>query len=221
VKVLGIDTTTSRGSVALVASGELLGEVRLSTQASHSRRLLPAVAFLLDALGLEAAAIEGLAVTTGPGSFTGLRIGISTVQGLGLALGRPCLGVSALDVVAARAEGEGEILAVVMDAWRGEVYGAVYDAAARPLAAPVVEAPASFLARVPPGRAVFVGEGALRYRELIERERPDAGFSRRSLYLAGTLARLAEPRLEAGLGAGPEALRPLYLRPADARLPVR
>lgn len=221
MKVLGVDTTTSRGSVALVDAGELLGEVRLTSQASHSRRLLPAVAFLLDALGLEPAAVEGLAVTTGPGSFTGLRIGISTVQGLSLGLGRPCLGVAALDVIAARAVGEGEVLAAVMDAWRDEVYGALYDAAARPLSGPFVEPPRAFLARVPAGSAVFAGEGALRYRELIARERPAAAFSRRSPYLAGTLARIAEPRLLAGEGVDASALRPLYVRPADAKLPSR
>jgi tRNA A37 threonylcarbamoyladenosine modification protein TsaB len=124
-------------------------------------------------------------------------------------------------VIAARVAGEGETLVALMDAWRDEVYGAVYDADARRLAGPVVETPEAFLARVPAEGAVFAGDGARRYRERIARVRPTAAFSRRSLYLAGSLARLAEPRLMGGEGVGPEALRPLYVRGADAKLPTR
>jgi tRNA threonylcarbamoyladenosine biosynthesis protein TsaB len=216
VRVLAIDTSTPRGSVAVADDAELLGEVRLCSEDPYSVRLLPAVQFLLEGLGLASGGLDGFAVTTGPGSFTGLRVGMSTIQGLALGAGRPCLGVSSLDVLAARLSGHSPHLAVMMDAFRGEVFAALYDARARPLGEPRVALPEEFLTAVPAGSA-FLGDGALRYRQQVEEACPGAVFPQRSLFLAGTLARLAAPRLAAGEGAGPESLRPLYLRRADIR----
>jgi tRNA threonylcarbamoyladenosine biosynthesis protein TsaB len=213
--ILAVDTTTDRESVAIVESGSVRAEVRLRAVDTHSRRVLPAAAFLLESLGLEPGAVEGYAVAAGPGAFTGLRVGISTVQGLALAAGKPALGLCALDALAARIAGEAPVLAVMTDAYRSEIYGALYDEQARPLGAPVVEAPAAFLARVPDGPVAFIGEGARRHRDLVLARRPEARLPRRSLFLAGTLGLLAEPRLAAGEGVAPGALRPLYLRPAQ------
>jgi tRNA threonylcarbamoyladenosine biosynthesis protein TsaB len=216
MKVLAVDTTTERESVAMVEDGTVLGEVRLRRVDTHSRRLLPAVAFLLDGLGLAPGDVEGYAVTCGPGSFTGLRVGLSTVQGLALASGRPCLGVSSLDVLAARIRGTAPVLAAWVDAYRGEVYGGLYDADARPLGPAGAASPGEAVAAVPE-RAAFTGDGAERYREEILAARPHAVFPERSLFLAGTLGLLAEPRLAAGAGSAPEELRPLYLREAHIR----
>lgn len=217
--ILSVDTTTERESVAVVEGGAVRGEVRLRSADIHSRRLLPAVACLLETVGVAPVAVAGYAVTCGPGSFTGLRVGISTVQGLALASGKPSLGLSALDVLAARIEGEAPVLAVMMDAHRGEVFGGVYDARARPLAPAGSEPPESFLARLPTGPVAFIGEGVIRYRDLVAASRPDAVFPSRSLFIAGTLGLMAEPRLEAGEGGPPEALRPMYLRDAHIRNP--
>jgi tRNA threonylcarbamoyladenosine biosynthesis protein TsaB len=219
VLVLAVDTTTERASVAVVQAGAVRGEVRLRASDGHSRRLLPAVSFLLDSLGLEPRAVEGYAVTLGPGSFTGLRVGLSTVQGLALAARRPCLGRSALDVLAARAAGSAPVVAAVMDAYRGEVFAAARDAAGTSLVEGAAWAPEAFLAALPPGGLALIGDGALRYRERVLAVRPDARFPDRSLFLAATLGLLAEPELEAGRGARPEDLRPLYLREADIRKP--
>ena len=218
--ILAVDTSSERQSVALVEAGTVRAELRLRGVDTHSRRLLPSVAFLLETLGLAPAAVEAYAVSVGPGAFTGLRVGISTVQGLALASGRPCLGLSALDVLAARIAGAAPVLAVMIEAYRGEVYGALYDAEARPLSAGAALPPGEFLARVPDGPVAFIGEGARRHRELVVAQRPEARFPRRSLYLAGTLGRMAEPRLAAGQGVPPEALRPLYLREAQIGKPA-
>jgi len=217
--ILAVDTTSERESVAVVESGVVQGELRLRAADFHSRRLLPGVAFLLESAGVKPGALESYAVTCGPGSFTGLRVGISTVQGMALAARRPCLGLSALDVLAARIEGTAPVLAVMTEAFHGEVFGAVYDEKARPLAPAAGESPESFLARVPPGPAAFFGQGAVRYHDLVVARRPDAVFPRRSLFIAGTLGLMAEPRLAAGEGVSPEALRPLYLREAQIRKP--
>lgn len=216
MRVLAVDTTTPRGSVAVAEGDELLGEVRLSSDLAHSVRVLPAAQFLLDGLALRPADLGGFAVTTGPGSFTGLRVGLSTIQGLALAAGRPCLGLSSLDVLAARIRGMAPRLAALVDAFRGEVYAALYDSEARLVGERRVASPVDFLATVPAGSA-FLGDGAARYKREVLDACPGAIFPERSLYLAGTLARLAAPRLAAGEGAGPEALRPVYLRWADVR----
>lgn len=220
MRILAVDTTTERGSVAVVESGELLGELRLAGTAMHSKRLLPAIDFLLQGLDSPLASIEGYAVATGPGSFTGLRIGISTIQGLALGQRRPCLGLSALDVLATRARGTAAVIAALMDAWRDEVYAALYDGEARLREGPVALAPAAFVQRAPAG-ASYIGSGALRYRDAIRAQDGRAVFPERSLFLAGTLGRLAEARFSAGEGHGPEALRPLYVREAVAVKPPR
>lgn len=216
MRALAVDTTTPRGSVAVVEGDDVAAELRLRSEVGHSDRLLPAVDFLLRGLGLSPADIEGYAVATGPGSFTGLRVGISTVQGLALASGRPCLGVPALDALAWRLRGTAAHLVAMMDAYRGEVFGAVYDAQAALKGERLVLAPEAFLACVPE-EAAFLGDGALRYRDLILAARPRAAFPERSLFLAGTIGRMAVPRLVAGEGGPPDALRPFYLRPVDIR----
>lgn len=214
MRVLAVDTTSERGSVAVVEGGETLAELRLVSGAGHARKLLPAVDFLLKALETTLESIDGYAVAVGPGSFTGLRIGISTVQGLALGHPRPCLGVSALDALAARAAPFGGVVCAMVDAWRDEVYAALYEAPLGPvLEGPCAEPPAVLAKRLPAG-AACIGSGALRYRAAITAANPRALFPERSLFLAGTLGRIAERRLLAGEGGGPELLRPLYVREA-------
>jgi len=216
MKVLAVDTTSERESVALADELVVLAEARVRAS-GHSRQILSAIEFVLRASGVAAGEIEGYAVTTGPGSFTGVRVGLSTVQGLALASGKPCLGVSTLDVLAATIAGEAPTLVAMVDASRaGQVFAAVYDAEARPGEDPQSELPGTVLGRVS-GAVALVGDGAERYRAEILARRPDARLPRRDLYLAGALARLAAPRLAAGEGTSPGALRPLYLRAADIR----
>jgi len=218
LRVLAVDTTTERGSVAVVSGGEVLGEVRLRSGMGHSKRLMPAVAFLLDGLGLSASDIEGYAVTAGPGSFTGLRVGLSCVQGLALASGRPCLGLCTLDVLAARIVGAAPTVVAAMDAYRGEVYACVFGPDGRRRGDPVTAVPGQAFAGLPPGTA-FIGDGAQRYREEIRAAVQDARFPARTAFLAGTLGLLAEPVLAAGGGVAPAGLRPLYLRGTGATTP--
>ena len=214
-----MDTTTDRGSVAIVEGGAVLGEVRLSAGMGHSRRLMPAVDFLLRGLSLTPDAIEGYAVTAGPGSFTGLRVGLASVQGMALASGRPCVALSTLDVLAARIAGAAPALVAVMDAHRGEVYAAVYDGEARPRGEPVTALPDRAFGGIAEG-AAFIGNGAERYRDAIVRAVSGARFPERSAFLAGTLGRIAEPILDAGRGVAASELRPLYLRGTGAAQPA-
>jgi len=216
MKVLAVDTTSERESVALADDGVVRAETRVRAS-GHSRQILSAIEFVLRAAGVAAGEIEGYAVTMGPGSFTGVRVGLSTVQGLALASGKPCLGVSTLDVLAATIAGEAPTLVAMVDASRaGQVFASVYDAEARPRGDPQSELAATVVGHIP-GELALVGDGAERYRAEILARRPDARLPPRDLYLAAALARLAAPRLAAGEGTAPGALRPLYLRAADIR----
>ncbi len=219
MRVLAVDTTTPRGSVAVLSDeAAVLAEARVETASGHSRWLLPAVEALLSGLALEAAALDCFAVTTGPGSFTGLRVGLSSVQGLALASGRPCVGLSALEVLALAAAGCAETVVAVMDAFRHEVYLGVYDGAGRPRAEPRVGALESLLEGVPEG-AAFVGDAVGGARPPIEARVPGARFPPLDLFLAVPLARAALGRARVGETVAASDLRPVYLRGADIRLP--
>jgi tRNA threonylcarbamoyladenosine biosynthesis protein TsaB len=217
--VLALDTSSDRESVAVVREDLVLGEVRLRAPDGHSRRLLPAVDFLLSSLGLAPGELLGFAVTQGPGSFTGLRVGLSTVQGLALAAGAPCLGLCTLDVMAAGVAGQAEWVAPMMDAYRGQVFGALYDGQGRLVSERAAEDPRAFLARLPEG-TLIVGDGAARYADVLSEIRPRARVAAGDLFLAATLGRLAAPLLAAGRGVPPGELRPLYLRGAGIRPPA-
>jgi tRNA threonylcarbamoyladenosine biosynthesis protein TsaB len=216
VRILAVDTTTARGSVALADGDDVLAEVRFTSTDRHSTHALPAVDFLLKSAGWDTAAPDAYAVTTGPGSFTGLRIGLSTVQGLALASGRPCLGISSLDVLASRIVGSADWLVALVDARRDQIYGGFYDRSGKPRGLPRVDSLESLLRDVPQATA-FVGDAAARHRGEIEAHAPGALFPRRGPFLAGALARLASARFAAGATGSAEELRPLYLRGADTR----
>lgn len=217
MRILAVDTSGEDGSVALVEGGVARGEVRLRPPVGHSLTLLPSIEFLLKALGLSPLDVEGYAIALGPGSFTGVRVGLGTVQGLALASGRPCLGLSNLDVLAARIAGEADCLVAIVDAYRDEVWTRRYDRQALPLGPAVRQAPAEALAGLPASTAL-TGSGTVRYAALVSERAAQARVPSRSPYLARTLGILAEPRLSAGEGVAPDALRPVYLRDADIRV---
>jgi tRNA threonylcarbamoyladenosine biosynthesis protein TsaB len=216
LRILAVDTATERGSVALLSGTEVVGEVRFRPRESHSVSLLAAVSFLLDGEGVRPAELDGFAVTLGPGSFTGLRVGISTVQGLALGAGRPSVGFCTLDVLASRIVGSASRLVSAVDGYRKGVFACFYDGEARREREPLVLTAEDFIESLPTG-AALIGDGILRHQEAILARRKDVSIPRRSLFLAGSLARLAAPRLEAGEGQPASALSPLYLSEADVR----
>jgi tRNA threonylcarbamoyladenosine biosynthesis protein TsaB len=190
--ILAFDTATDVATSALVLDGEVLGE-----RVSRAVTLLEDVDALLRQAGSRTADLEGLAVGIGPGSFTGVRVGLATARGLALALDLPAAGVSTLDALAAGAPGA----LPVVDARRREVF--VLDGK------PAVVAPEDLELA---GGTVCVGSGALRYRSLLEAAGaeipPDS--DERHLPRARFHAQLAR-------GFGPvEELEPLYLRIPDA-----
>ena len=124
---LGVDTSAECASVALVRDGELLSECFCHGGRQHSASLLPMAEQCLRQAGLTIGQVDRFAVTNGPGSFTGIRIGASAVKGMAQALDKLCAGVSTLVTMAAMAEGLSGILCCAMDARRGQVYAALFE----------------------------------------------------------------------------------------------
>jgi tRNA threonylcarbamoyladenosine biosynthesis protein TsaB len=214
VRVLAVDTTSPRASVALSGPDGILAEERSVSEAGHSRWVLPAIDSLLRGQRLAPAAIDLFAVTTGPGSFTGVRVGLGTVQGLALASRKPCLGVPTLDVLAHTAKGAAATLVALVDAFRGEVFSGVYDADARLAGERRVGKLDDVLRGLPRG-AAFVGDAAVAQRAAIEAGVAAAVFPETSGFLAAPLALLALRPGQPTVAAS--GLLPLYLRGADIR----
>jgi tRNA threonylcarbamoyladenosine biosynthesis protein TsaB len=211
----------------LLDAGRVVAEFRLSVSVTHGERLLAAVDALLRSAQWGLAEVEAFAVAVGPGSFTGLRIGVSTIKALAFATGRPVAGVPTLDALAWTLPFCAYPVCPVLDAKKGEVYAALYRTlegepevveAARAVAP---ETLAEELAQATTGPVVFLGDGipaieAAARTALGGRVRlPPAGLR---LTSAVAVAELGARLLARGEGADPSALVPLYLRPSEAEL---
>jgi tRNA threonylcarbamoyladenosine biosynthesis protein TsaB len=239
MRVLGVDTTTPGGSVALCDEDRLLGVVAGDPERTHGERLLRDIDSLLVRYGWRLQDIDLYGVAAGPGSFTGLRIGIATVQGLAMVHRRGVVGVSALDALArtasesvlASTQGQrGPFVAAWLDAHRGEVFSSLHTMSASEaglvmsrVEGPSVEAPDSLLERWsrehPDRSAMFVGDGALRYRDRIGQMMQ--GRATVVPDVPPTAPAVASLALRAALGGEvglPHAVRPLYVRRPDAEL---
>jgi tRNA threonylcarbamoyladenosine biosynthesis protein TsaB len=199
VLVLALDTTTASGSCALAEHlpGDLMS--------------------LLERAGTALSEIDVFAVATGPGSFTGLRIGIATMQGLAFAEGKPLVGVSGFDALA-RIAGDIDRIATWVDAWRGEVFAALYEDG-REVQLPVVSRPEVLLESLRGRPTLFIGDGAVVHRETIQRMMGDSARVAQppAPPLAGAMAILGGTASLSGEHL-PDAIRPLYVRRTDAEL---
>jgi tRNA threonylcarbamoyladenosine biosynthesis protein TsaB len=227
--VLGVDTTTYHGSIALSDDQRgLLGSVSLLSPQSYSRRLLPVVHWLLDQLSLGLEDLQGLAVSCGPGSFTGVRIGISMVQGIALAAGLPAVAVPTLEASALRAGVPGGLVCPLLEAGRGELYGALYETGdqglvSRALLHPLVRRPAELLALVAEGaggREVWFSgdppESIPGGEEILGTIR--GRWSGADRFIAPQVARLGQEALLGGDAGDPAELSAIYVRPSDAEI---
>lgn len=225
MKVLTIDTSSNCSSVALSDGTSLLGESILGQDRCNSGRLMAAISDLLAAAKLTPEALDAFAVSLGPGSFTGVRVGIATVKGFSIATGKPAVGFSSLAMLAMNLPFSSVQVAPLFDARKGEVYAGLYRCGAQPeaIVPDAVVPPADFLACID-RPTIFLGEGAVRYRELI----------------GSTLGELAifapwhldQPRASAGAVIALDAamkgeftplalLNPTYLRASEAEIAKR
>ena len=222
-KLLTIQTATPAGSVALTDGDRLLGELFLDVRRPHGSWLLDAVERLLGAAGMTVQDLDGFGVTAGPGSFTGLRVGLATVKGLALATGKPVAGVSTLQTLALQAPYPAVPVCALLDARKKEVYAGIFrweEGWPRPLGGEQVLPPDRLLADLP-GEMLFVGDGAAAYRTLIVRH-----FGSRAHFLQGVYhppraahaALLALRAFETGTVLSAAEINPVYIRASEAEL---
>ena len=221
VLVLALDTTTRAGSVAVVRDGAVLSEVIGDPAITHGARLPSDLIRALDRASVQASDLDLLAVAAGPGSFTGLRVGIATMQGLAMASGRRIVPVSVLDALAIAGTNGRAPVAAWMDAQRGEVFAALYDHGGRNVAIeatalPPLETIEHWRDRLTTRLPSFVGDGAVRYAPMIrdafghtiEIVEPPA--------LAPIIGRLACEHPDRAVA--PHAVVPIYIRRPDAEI---
>ena len=226
--LLGFDTATTACSAALWARGEVIAHRCIEDGGRHAETLVPMLREVAAEGDTTLAAVDRFAVTVGPGSFTGIRIGLATARGLALALNRPLIGLSTLEVLAAGVSAEerdGPVLAT-LDAGRGRLYAQLFDRSLSALSEPLALAAEALLGLAAEaengGPLIVVGTGqavaltalapAIDARPVIGSPTPDARV----------LVRCAAARAEtAGEESVAAPVRPLYLREADARPRVR
>ena len=220
--ILAVDTTTPGGSVALLEDETLLGEANVESPATHSARLFRSIDFLLGALAKDIKDVEAFAVAAGPGSFTGIRIGVGAVKSLAFASGKPVAPVSTLLALATKLATEGApLVCPLLDAKKEEIYAGLFEAGEGRLVEIIPQGaydPEAFFARLPAGRVIaFAGSGLALYKaKLMPHVGDRARFPERSPFIAAEIGRIGAGLIRAGKGIDAAALEPLYFRRSQA-----
>ncbi len=230
MRVLALDTTTRGGSAALVEDQQVIAEGVGDAARSQAEQLPALLQQLLDKTAIPLSGVDRFAVASGPGSFTGLRIGIATIQGLALVCGRRVIPVSALEALGqmgGRGLSSGSLVAAWMDAYRREVFTALYRVTDAPefsrerlveVDAASVGDPVTTLQRWEsfhvPSSSVFIGDGAVAYAEAIG----PRGVVRPPDALAASVGLTAVWYARAGAEVEPGSVQPLYVRRPDVEL---
>ncbi len=223
LKILAVDTASLMGSVALVQGETVIAESLLNVRSTHSEKLLQQIDALLSQAGWTLAEIDLFAVVDGPGSFTGLRIGLATVKGLAQVMNKPVAAVSALQVAALAAPFVDIPVCAVLDARKKEVYAQVFTTRT---AVPQAAGPAQVLAPTRlleqfAGEVIFVGDGVPVYRDLIVEALHEKALLPAAVChqrYASQVAWLALQAWRAGAVVTAEYLKAVYIRPSDAEL---
>lgn len=221
---LSVETATLSGSVALSRGEEIVAALAGDSGISHSNTLLNDIDKLLNEVQVDLSEIDFFAVATGPGSFTGLRIGIATVKGLAATLSRPCAGVPTLQAVALSA-GVSERSVALLPAGRGEVFAQLFAVTEDGLVTELDQAthisPQRLIAKYGSLESIlWCGEGAIANKALLETE-PRWQIVPPSQNLATHVASLAFAKFRDDQLLHPDALQAIYVRPSDAELKVQ
>ncbi len=223
MKLRALDTATAACTVDLWSGGAVRARRIEAMTRGHAEALLPMVEATMAEARLAYADLDLIAATVGPGTFTGLRVGLAAARGLALAAGKPIVGVSTLEALAHGVAGDarsGRAVAAVLDARRGEVYMQIFGEDLAPLGPPRAIAPRAVIELLPAGPVVIVGDGAPLVTAALGHARADV-FAAEAPRLpdAATVAELCATRFadpDSRPGVPPS---PLYLRPSGARLP--
>ncbi len=222
--ILAIETSSPSGGVALISDGEILGEVRVESSQGQSRETLTGAEKLLSKHNLAWKDLSAVAASHGPGSFTGVRIGLTLVKGLAWSLGIPCVTVSSLEVVAHGAHNGEEIDYIIpmLDARIGEVYASFFrtkNGSIQRDGEDFPVKPEELIPKLPEGRLLFAGEGARRYFDSVFSEYGVLASPDHLLSSPSTLARLAWAAYKDEKIIQPEAVSAVYLREATVTKP--
>ena len=222
--MVALDTTTRAGSVAVAEGDRMIAVVAGDESRTHGERLPGEIARALEQAGITREQIDLLAVATGPGAFTGLRIGLAAMQGLAMTLGKPVIGVSALDALAEQAGDSGaDVIVPWMDAQRGDVFATLIDrSSGTTIETPVSANPRSLVeewrSHLAGRRAIFIGDAAVRDAAIIEGMGETFWEIRSPSALAPQIAILGHRRAQRGEAGSPHALEPIYVRRPDAEI---
>ncbi len=223
MKILGIDTSTMMGSVGLIDDDMPLGQFSLNIETTHSERLMEAVVTLIEGVRVNSDAIDGYAISIGPGSFTGLRIGLGAVKGLSMATGKSVVPVSTLEALAVNIPFCRYLICPILDARKKEVYTALFkysdDGSIIRLTDDMVASPEILIDRIKEP-VVFTGDGVYVYRDMIMRNLSEyAHFAPVNTILPSGLsvARTGLQNLQKGM-VGSDDLVPVYIRKSEAEV---
>ena len=223
IKVLALDTSTRRGSVALLRGRELMGELRIFSLQTHSSRLLRSIQFLLESVGWEQTDLELVAAGIGPGSFTGIRIGMATALGIAQSLSIPFAGISCLDVFAYNAPLVSGRLGVIVDAQRSQVYYCEYEienGKTRACEGPALWPPQTLEPRLKRRGLYIVSDGAAgQFRALKVGGNKWPRILDVDPFLAAGIGRMALLKKRSWRSGDLLKAEPLYIRPPDALRP--
>ena len=219
--VLALDTTTRAGSIALVHDDVVRVEHAGDPAVTYGERLPRDLSRALDDARVRIEDVDLFGVAAGPGSFTGLRVGIATVQGLAMAHGKRVVAVSALEALARAAINARQTIGAWMDAQRGEVFAALYAADGRDVLAAPLSAPAASVVELWSASAdlrdtAFIGDGAVRYADVLAGRLGSAVRILEPPPLAGIIGRIAAESPDRAVL--PHAIVPVYVRKSDAEL---
>lgn len=221
--LLALDTATEVCGVALAVDGKVQVKLSLDHGYTHAKSIMDAVGALLSLAGLNVQSVDAFAATKGPGSFTGLRIGISTIKGLAMAVGKPLVGVSSLAVLAHQASSTHELVCPMLDARRKEVYWSLYRHENQSLVAlePEHVGPAESVPAHIHGPCLFIGSGARVYQEVLQKQLAHPAQWVPQVHDAldpGFLAVLAWRKIQEGQMDDVKTFAPHYLRRSDAEM---
>ena len=221
MKVLAVDTSSRCGAIGLCIDGETVAELSLKSQENHSARLLPSIEWLLSTLRLTPQDVDAFGVVTGPGSFTGLRVGLATVKGLAWATNKPVTALHALEVLAQPFRYSNVLVVPSTDARKGRVYGAAYfwESGQLQTMKEAAEMDVQTLVADLPREFVLLGEGSRKYEKEIQ-SAAKKPFSYAPLAYdlprGAILAQMAYERIQKGDTVDLRTVEPMYLRWSDA-----
>jgi tRNA threonylcarbamoyladenosine biosynthesis protein TsaB len=223
MRVLGIDTSTMTAAVGMVEDNQVLVDLKFDVKVTYSEVLMPTIETALKMVGFNLGDLDGLAISIGPGSFTGLRIGLSTVKGLCLATGKPLAAVPSLDALASQSLFCRYQVVPLLDAKKNEVYAAIYNTGEGEVQreSDFWAIDVSDLAKKISSKTLFVGPGAKLYRkELIDLLGKKAYFAmgEQSTPSGASVARIGARKLAGGKAEKISELEPFYIRKSEAEL---